>query len=177
LIRAVRAGDRMSREVLVDRYLSSVFAIVMRITGNAADAEDITQDTFVRVFERLDQYNADGPFKNWILKIATNLAISHYRSRRRENLNLKTTYAISREPSTEHPCTQEDTRHFQELLHRLEENERLAIILFHFQEMSYAETAQAMNTPINTVRTLLHRGRSRLRELLTRRRSIMEKNL
>jgi RNA polymerase sigma-70 factor (ECF subfamily) len=177
LIRAVRAGDRKAREILVDRYLNSVFAIAMRIIGNPADAEDLTQDTFMRVFERLDQYNADGPFKSWILKIAANLAISHLRSHRREKLFLKTAYATSNEPSATPPATSDNSRELQELLGRLDENERAAIVLFHFQEMSYTEAAEAMNAPINTVRTLLHRGRSRLRELLTRRRSILERNL
>ena len=74
-------GDMEAYGTLVDRHLSGVYAVIRRIVFNSSDAEDLTQDTFVRALTRLDQYGRDFPFRNWLLKIATNLAINHIRSR------------------------------------------------------------------------------------------------
>jgi len=167
LVRAIRSGHRQASRVLVDRHLSDVYAVAMRVCGNAADAEDITQDAFLRGFERLYQYDPQYSFRNWLLKIATNLAISHLRSVRREGIARRQAGAMGWEDSgrDEGLWTAEDC---DKWLEQLEASQRVAIVLFHFQEMSYVQVAQVMGVPVNKVRTLIHRGRRRLRELMTR---------
>jgi len=168
-VRAVMAGDRHAFGALVDRHLPAVVGVVGRIVCNRADAEDLAQDTFVRAFQRLGQYGQAHSFRNWLLKIATNLALNHLQARRRER-NRYPRIAETRpdcvEAAEEGPELP-SPRQWQHWLSRLDEAQRAAIVLFHFQNLSYAEVAEALDVPVNTVRTHLHRGRRRLRELMS----------
>jgi RNA polymerase sigma-70 factor (ECF subfamily) len=166
LARRAEGGDRQAYGVLVDRHLPCVYAVIRRIVFNSADAEDLAQDTFVRALTRLDQYGRDFPFRNWLLKIATNVAINHIRSRQRERARYPRIIEdqIRREvPESQAPSAAE----WQVWLDKLDPAQRTALVLFHFEEMPYAEIAQVMEMPVNTVRTHLHRGRHRLKELMT----------
>ena len=168
LVRAVRSGDREAYGRLADRYLGSVYAAAIRITCNAAAAEDVAQDTILRALQRLDLYDMKHPFRNWLLKIATNLALNQLRSRRRERLLHERVAAD--ELRNGHAAEADDAipsrSHWQQWLSQLDESQRAAIVLFHFHELPYAEIAQVLNLPLNTVRTLLHRGRRRLRDVM-----------
>jgi len=174
LVRAVCRGDTRSYDVLVDRHLASVFAVARRILGNAADAEDIAQDTFLRAYERLYLYDLEHSLRNWLLKIATNLAINRLRGRHREKvLKLHAAERQREEASAGDaagPTSEQTTfnaRAWEYWLGQLNESQRTAIVLFHFHQMPYAEIAETLEVPENTVRTYLHRGRKRLRELMT----------
>jgi RNA polymerase sigma-70 factor, ECF subfamily len=175
LVQGIRSGRRECYGRLVDRHLASVFAVARRITGNDPDAEDVAQDTFMRAFDRISQYEDRFSFRNWLLKIATHLAVSQVRSRQRERRQII--------PFSEHLAAQtaadpssgdEDARRCRDFLDRLEDDQRTALVLFHFQELPYAQVAETMNISVNTVRTLIHRGRARLRELLTRKNPTLE---
>jgi len=171
LVQAVMEGDRQAFGGLVDRHLPAVVAIVSRIVCNRADAEDLSQDAFVRAFQRLGQYGQAHSFRNWLLKIATNLALNHLQARRRERNRyprIAEAKAQEVEAGEEGPDLP-SPRQWQHWLSRLDEAQRAALVLFHFHEMSYAEVAEAMEVPVNTVRTHLHRGRRRLRELMSAR--------
>ena len=171
LVRAVGSGDRDAYGVLVDRHLKSVYAVAVRIVCDAAAAQDISQDVFVRAHERLYLYDMNHPFRNWLLKIATNLSLNHLRSRQRERI-LRLRAAEARPEPVEKPKTSSDVlspREWKHWLGQLDEAQRTAIVLFHFHEMAYTEIADALDVPVNTVRTYLHRGRRRLRELMSAR--------
>jgi len=171
-VRAVWRGDTAAFDVLVDRYLGAVYGVARRILGHAADAEDVAQDTFVRAYERLYLYDVEQSFRNWVLKIATNLAINRLRSRRRERV-LRINVAQQKQQEGKHESemptqpASSNARAWEHWLSQLNEKQRTAIVLFHFHQMPYAEIAEAMELPENTVRTHLHRGRKRLRELMT----------
>jgi len=166
LVRAMELGQKEAGRVLVDRYLSSVYATALRICGNSADAEDLTQDTFIRAFERLGQYHSEFSFRNWLLKIVTNLTISHLRSigRERENHHRLSLSGRNGSNGTQERWDDEECRHW---LGKIDVNQRTAIVLFHFEGKTYVEVAQMMAVPVNTVRSLIHRGRKRLKELMT----------
>jgi len=170
LVGAVRAGQGAATfGTLVERHLASVYSVVLRVVGSRADAEDVTQEAFVRAFERLDRYDVNYSFRNWLLKIATNLALNHLRSRRREHVGHRRLAEARSDPTdgsnpkTEGPSTAD----WQHWLGQLDGSQRAAIVLFHFCELPYVQVAEVLDVPVNTVRTLLHRGRKRLRELLT----------
>ncbi|GMV96588.1 MAG: RNA polymerase sigma factor [Phycisphaerae bacterium] len=171
LVRAVLEGDRSAFGAVVDRYLPTVLAVIARIVCNRADAEDLAQDTFVRAYQRLGQYGQAHSFRNWLLKIATNLALNHLQSRRREQSRLPRMIEMQSQRSAgpEGPQDVPGPREWQRWLSKLDEPHRAAIVLFHFQELSYAEIAEAIDVPLNTVRTYLHRGRRRLKELMSAR--------
>jgi len=169
LVRAVCAGDDGGYAALVDRHLAGVYGVVARIVISKDDAEDLTQETFVRAFERLALYDMERCFRNWILKIATNLAINHLRRQRRERvvrLRLAEESKTKANPAarTDEIPSSEQWRHW---LGQLDEMQRTAIVLFHFEQMRCAEIANVLDVPATTVRTHLHRGRQRLRELMS----------
>lgn len=168
IIRAIGSGDREAFGMLVDRYIKDVHAAAARIVCNATAAEDITQDAFARAYQRLYLYDPAYSFRNWLLKIATNLSLNLLRSRQRERtLNIRMAEAAP--PLTGRtPAGPDvpDPSEWQHWLDQIDETQRTAIVLFHFHEMPYTEIADVLEMPINTVRTLLHRGRRRLRELM-----------
>ena len=167
LVDAVAKGDQRAYGALVDRHLKSVCGVALRILGNSADAEDVSQDTFLRAFERLELFDQQWSFRNWLLKIASNLAINRIRSRGRERrLQLKLAEAEQSAGKPDQPDVP-SPRDWAHWLDQIDEVQRTAIVLFHFQDMPYIEIAEAMQVPVNTVRTHLYRGRKRLRELMS----------
>ncbi|MHC4444258.1 MAG: RNA polymerase sigma factor [Planctomycetota bacterium] len=170
LVRSARGGDGQAFGRLVDRYLSLVYAVAVRIVCDSSDAEDLTQDTFMRALERLHLYNQKRCFRNWLLKIATNLSINHLRSRQRDQV-LKLRMADIQAADSKQDNSKLEVpgpRQWQYWLDKIDESQRAAIVLFHFHQMPYDQIAEALDVPLNTVRTLLYRGRRKLRELLTR---------
>lgn len=105
LVDAAQKGDRQAYGALVDRHFKSVYSVAMRILGNSADAEDVSQDTFIRAFERLELFDRQWSFRNWLLKISSNLAINRIRSRGREH-RLQLKMAEAGEPITESEQTE-----------------------------------------------------------------------
>lgn len=167
LVDAVRQGDGGAYGKLVDRHLKSVYSVALRILGHATEAEDISQDTFLRAFERMDLFDPRWSFRNWLLKIASNLAINRIRSRGREKkLQLKLIDAGERVIETEHEELP-TPREWAHWLDQIDESQRAAIVLFHFHDLPYTEIAEVLQVPVNTVRTYLYRGRKRLRELMS----------
>ena len=162
-------GDASAFDVLVERYVGEVYAAARRIVGQSADAEDVVQETFVRAYERLYLFDVEQSFRNWVLKIATNLSINRLRSRRRER-GLRERFGWKKYQEGEggrgEPAGA-NARAWAYWLGQLNEKQRTAIVLFHFHQMPYAQIAEAMGLPENTVRTHLHRGRKRLRELMS----------
>lgn len=166
LVRAARKGDRNAYGKLVDRHLRSVYSVALRVLGQSSDAEDVSQDTFLRAFERLNLFDDSRSFRNWLLKIASNLAINRIRTRARER-RLKLRLADSEEGSP--PVDRKDLPSPQDWAHwldQIDDMQRASIVLFHFHDMPYTEIAEVLDVPVNTVRTYLYRGRKRLREIM-----------
>lgn len=167
LVDAVRRGDHQAYGTLVDRHLKSVYSVALRILCQASDAEDISQDTFLRAFERIELFDSRWSFRNWLLKIASNLAINRIRSRGREKkLQLKLADAGEFASETKHEDLPSPSQ-WAYWLDQIDESQRAAIVLFHFHDMPYTEIAEVLQVPVNTVRTYLYRGRKRLRELMS----------
>jgi RNA polymerase sigma-70 factor (ECF subfamily) len=176
LVRAILAGRDGARGILVDRYLKSVYSVVFPIVGRETDAEDLVQDTFLHAFERLDRYDETYSLRNWLLKMATNLTLSYLRTRRRER-QLEHDFANTKMKWQDEPVNVQEGAFCRDLLEQLDADQRTALVLFHFEQVPYAEVARVMNIPVNTVRTLLHRGRKRLRELISRQEAKMESDV
>jgi RNA polymerase sigma-70 factor (ECF subfamily) len=172
-IRAVRAGDREAFRRLVDRHSGSVFNLAYRMTGNAADAEDLTQESFLQAFARLQDFRLGARFHPWIYTIALNLCRSHLR---RRSLSRWLWPARSDEPARsaprEPPARSPDPE--QELLAReaelrlrgaiqgLPARYREVFVLRQAQGLSYEEIASVLGLPLGTVEVRLFRARRRL---------------
>jgi RNA polymerase sigma-70 factor (ECF subfamily) len=167
-------------EALFTRSYQRAFNLAFRYTGNESDAEDLTQDAFVRAWGSYHRYDRRRSFEVWLLRILSNLAIDRWR--RKSALR---TYSLDqvltangnevelasvvpdRAAGPEQLCmTRATGDQIQEALDLLPASYRQAIILTDIEEWSYEEVAQKMNCPVGTVRSRLHRGRQLLRQYL-----------
>ncbi len=152
-------GNEESFEVLLNRYKSKVFTNIYLIVKDTYIAEDLTQDTFIKAIKTLrgGRYNEEGKFKPWVLRIAHNLAIDHFRRKKRyptivmeDGSNVFNTLAFSEAPY-ENIQVQEDTKKkLRSFIEELPENQREVILMRHYQEMSFQDIAESTDVSINT---------------------------
>jgi RNA polymerase sigma factor (sigma-70 family) len=161
-------------EDVVRDHSARVYRLAYRLTGNTHDAEDLTQEVFVRVFRSLATYSP-GTFEGWLHRITTNLFLDMARRRQRirfEGLGEETAARIGGAEPTPAPVF--DDRHFdgdvQAALKALPPEYRAAVILCDIEGLSYEEIADTLGIKLGTVRSRIHRGRAQLREALEHRR-------
>lgn len=172
LVDLARSGDTGAYEELVQRYQGLAHRVAYIVTGSAAEAEDATQEAFVKAYYALPRFRADGVFKPWLLKIVTNEARNRRRSQfRRSNLELKIRQR-DRPSGDEAPSPEvsvlshEERGELLEAIGRLKEKDRLAITYRYFLDLSEKETAEALGWAQGTVKSRLSRALVRLRAAL-----------
>lgn len=179
LIDRARDGNLEAYNLLVDRYRDAVYGVALRYMRRTDLADDVTQDAFLRAYDALDTFrNEDGHgFKSWLLRIATNRALDVLRYEGRRPASSLDAALDSEESSwepaesrDEHPVELAEQaalrRHLETALGELPEDQRLAVILFDIEGFSYEEIAEIAGVAVGTVKSRLHRGRSRLRDIL-----------
>ena len=178
LFTGVLRNDRKEFDGLVNRCHRQAYNIAYRLTGNNADAEDLTQETFLRAFRFFDRYNRDMPFENWLYRIMSRVFIDELRKKpkfKTQSLDqpLNNTDSGDSEVLLEIPDFKSNPEqmllsdaleeHLQNALNTLPEEFRIAVILADIEGLSYEEIAETMNCSLGTVRSRLHRGRKLLR--------------
>lgn len=162
-----------SWEDVVTRHGQRVYRLAYRLTGNRHDAEDLTQEVFVRVFRSLSSYTP-GTFEGWLHRITTNLFLDQMRRRQRIRFDALAEDAADRlagrEPT---PAQAYDDSHFdddvQRALDHMQPEFRAAVVLADIEGLSYEEIAATLGVKIGTVRSRIHRGRAQLRRELAHR--------
>jgi RNA polymerase sigma-70 factor, ECF subfamily len=178
LVSRCLGGDDTAWEQFVRVYTRQVYALCYRFTGSGAEAQDLTQEVFLRVFRTLKSFrSAEGSLGTWLTRLTRNLLIDHYRRSRQERV---TDPIEDRLPVLEEsgPAVRPDRalagREASELLQRalqkLSPDLREAVILRDLQEMEYREIAQALGIPEGTVKSRINRGRTELGRLLRNRK-------
>lgn len=160
-------------EQIVTQHTDRVYRLAYRLTGNKADAEDLTQETFVRVFRSLDRYQP-GTFEGWLHRITTNLFLDGARRRTRLRFDalgesaerVQASDRTSPERGFEHENLDLD---IQEALNALKPQFRAAVVLCDIEGLSYEEIGATLGVSTGTVRSRIHRGRAQLREALAHR--------
>jgi len=179
---ALKAGsgvlDRRDEfDRLVQRYHKQAYNIAYRMTGNHADAEDLTQEAFVRAYRFFGNYRRDWPFDNWLYKIMSNLFVDDLRRKpkakmhsldqpldlagRSDDVYLEIPDAASNPERMVMADQLEE--HIQRAMNALPTDFRMTVILADIEGMSYEEISQTMRCSLGTVRSRLHRGRKLLR--------------
>ncbi|MBL9121996.1 MAG: RNA polymerase sigma factor [Planctomycetaceae bacterium] len=159
---------------LVDQFAGQVFGLCYRMLGNRQDAEDVAQETFVRVFRSLPQFDRERDFRPWLLAIAGNRCRSWLSSRRRVPLPTDLVDDLEDE-AAEVQGIRALTEEVALALGGLREEYRTAFLLFHQHELSYAEISATMDCPVGTVKTWIHRARQELARQL-RARGVVEES-
>jgi RNA polymerase sigma-70 factor (ECF subfamily) len=171
-------NDRKEFDALVHRCHRQAYNIAYRMTGNHADAEDLTQESFLRAYRFFDRYNREMPFENWLYRIMSRVFIDEIRKRpkyKTQSLDqpLNTGENGDADVLLEIPDLESNPaqmilsealdEHLQRALNALPEEFRIAVILADVEGLSYEEIADTMNCSLGTVRSRLHRGRKLLR--------------
>ncbi len=162
-----------SWEEIVSTHSTRVYRLAYRLTGNQHDAEDLTQEVFVRVFRSLSTYTP-GTFEGWLHRITTNLFLDSVRRKQRIRFDALGEDAAERLASREPTPQQEfNDRHLdadiQQALDTLAPDFRAAVVLCDIEGLSYEEIATTLGVKLGTVRSRIHRGRSHLRKALRHR--------
>jgi RNA polymerase sigma-70 factor (ECF subfamily) len=181
VVRLAQQGREPAFRELVRRYERPVFSLVYRMVRDREVAEDLAQDTFVKVLNHIDRYSPEFKFSSWLFKIANNVAIDHLRRRRLDTVSIDgapdATSASEVEASTiqlaaeqESPLEELASRELGSAIERaigaLRPQYRACIMLRHVEGRSYEEIAATLDLPLGTVKTYIHRARHELRRAL-----------
>jgi len=176
LVEKCRAGDREAWEIIVRRRHSRIYNLAYRFTGRFDEAEDLTQEVFLKVYRTLHSYRPDsGALETWIVRVARNHFIDHYRKFKNERTHtaaLEDHHERIASPivRVETPGQALDRKEAANRVHRLlallPEDQREAVILRDLEELTYEEIADLLELPIGTVKSRINRGRIELARLV-----------
>lgn len=172
LIGCIVQGDQKAFSQLMQRYLPSVYNYLYRMTQNHELSEEIAQEAFVKAYQNLKNFDRQRPFKPWILRIASNAAISQLRKQSRlvslNALEEEGAWTEAEYQSADDMVSQLERRLSTEevlkALHTLDEKYRQALLLRYQQDLSYDAVAETLGIPLNTVRTWIKRGTEKLKQ-------------
>ena len=171
LIENVRSGDDESFRLLVERHSRAIHRAAYRITGNAADADDVVQETFLRAYRALDRFDSRAAFPTWIHRIAINCSLDLIDARKRRDSRVNheedlTAIASGAASPDRVVHGLEMQRAVAAALERLSGNERTAFVLRHFEGMPLEEIGKILGTQLNATKNTVFRAVRKLREQL-----------
>jgi len=160
-------GDTSAFAALVRRHQAAVIRRAWQIVGEAEEAEDVAQETFVKAYRALDRFDPQRPFAPWLYRITTNTALNWLKRRRPEAELDEETLAADTTPGPEAQAISAETAaQLRAAIAGLPPNYHAAIELRHFQGLSYQEIGEALGAPLSDVKSWLFRARRRLRAVL-----------
>ncbi|UMB54625.1 RNA polymerase sigma factor [Lutibacter sp. A64] len=172
LVSGIIDGNKLYFKILVDKYQSLVLNTCFHFTHNKNDAEDITQEVFIKVYESIKNFNYQSKLSTWLYRIAVNKSLNFIRDNKKRNIfnsidnifNKNTKY----EQQIEEPTSIEEESDsikikrlniLRESIQLLPENQKIAFILHKYEEISYQEIAEIMNVSLASVEGLIHRAK------------------
>ena len=170
IIKEILNGKTEQYEYFLDRYGQQVFVLVDRIVSCQEDAEELTQDVFLKAFQQLSSFKAESSFSTWIYRIATNLAISAVRKKRNDVLRLDdSVFANLSDTQVDEALedeSEEQMERLQQAMNQLEADERAMITLYYLEEKPLAEVAFILGMTEGNAKVKLHRIRKKLYVLI-----------
>ncbi|HEY3283857.1 MAG TPA: RNA polymerase sigma factor [Armatimonadota bacterium] len=171
-----RSGNAQAMDLLVSRYYRRVYAFCYRMLHHRESAEDVAQETLLRAYRYSHRYRADGRFSTWLFAIAANLCRTELSKRsRRSECAWEDLGEMQAPGSVEGTAMLRlDGRAVRQALDRLSPDQRIALVLFYFEGMSYQDIAQVCNCALGTVKSRMHHGIAKMRVLLPALASVPE---
>lgn len=170
IIKEILNGKTEQYEYFLDRYGQQVFVLVDRIVSCQEDAEELTQDVFLKAFQQLSSFKAESSFSTWIYRIATNIAISAVRKKRNDVLRLDdSVFANLSDTQVDEALedeSEEQMERLQQAMNQLEADERALITLYYLEEKPLAEVAFILGLTEGNAKVKLHRIRKKLYVLI-----------
>lgn len=177
LIQRCLAGDQVAWERIVRLHWRRVFNVAYKFVGKHDEAEDLTQDIFIKIFKSLGTFDRRANFQTWLISVSRNLCIDHYRSVRKERQTIdRDVDANDLSPATHEPGPmasleqQDRVVLLRQALGSLPESLRTAVVMRDIQELSYQDIATRLNLPEGTVKSRINRGRNELARQIKRLR-------
>jgi RNA polymerase sigma-70 factor (ECF subfamily) len=181
LVTRARRGNQAACREIVGRYQRPVFNLIVRMVRDRTLAEDLSQDTFLKAFSRLDRYDPRYKLSNWLLKIAHNTVVDHFRQRKSRSETLPLEFlgrgdepsaAELGDPAADDPLENlvraEIAQKIECAMAALRPEYRQVVVLRYHEDLSHEEIARIMDLPVGTVKSHLHRARAQLAESLAR---------
>jgi RNA polymerase sigma-70 factor (ECF subfamily) len=182
---AIDEGDQKAYAELMGNYRDSLYFMLLKMTNNPHDAEDLTIEAFGKAFKKLHQYTPDYAFSTWLFKIASNNCIDFIRKKKKYTFSIDQNYddeegteMASRIPSQtlnpeEEIVKQQKIKLMREVVEKLKPHYRTLIELRYFKEYSYDEIAEELNLPLGTVKAQLFRAREFLFQIMKHSKDII----
>ena len=166
LISRILAGDPAAERQLYDTHVDRVFRLAYRMTGDATWAEDLTQDTFIRAFDRLAGFRGEVAFAGWLYRVATSVILTGLRKRKKvqsvESVRDDLDWAAGSGPTTDPDLR----RSIDRAVAGLDDNHRLVFVMHDMEGYTHQEIATAVDAPVGTIKARLSRARQKLRDAL-----------
>lgn len=167
-IELVLNGNTHAFSEIVDKYRDSVFGMALRFTGNHNDAQDVSQEIFIKVYGNLHRFNRKSKFSTWLYRVSYNLCIDWTRKHRKDRLSTNfdnggSEIADSRAGPEDSYLQAQQRMELRKAINSLKDKYRNILILFYFQSFSYETIGEILEIPVKTVETQLYRARKQLR--------------
>jgi RNA polymerase sigma factor (sigma-70 family) len=169
LVEALRSGDPQAPRLLIERFQGVVFGLCYRMMGHRQDAEDVAQEAFLRALRSIAGFDVTRPLRPWLLEIAANRCRTALARRARRPPAASQPIEDRPDPRPGLADPDDLAGELERGLRALRPEYRMVFSLFHEQNLSYEEIAEAVARPVGTVKTWLHRARAQLAEDLSRR--------
>ena len=177
LIEQLKQGDETAFKVIVEQWQDMVYNTILGIVQNETEAEDLAQDVFIKVFEKISTFKGDSKFSTWLYRIATTTALDHLRSKKRkkrfgflQSLGGGGSDEKEQVPDFNHPGVSLDNKERAALLFKaieaLPENQKSAYTLHKLEGLSYRDVSEVLNTTVSAVESLMSRANQNLRKQL-----------
>ncbi len=177
LLQRAQSGDHRAFASIVQAYQRPVYNLCYRMLGDPAEAEDATQETFIRAYTHLDRYDPNRKFINWVFTIASNHCVDRLRKRKMVWTSYEDNPYVERMPTADnanpHIMAEQRERadEIQRWIDQLPPDYRTPIVLLYWYNYSYEEIADIMNLSVPAVKSRLHRARKRIAEMVQHARS------
>jgi RNA polymerase sigma-70 factor, ECF subfamily len=168
LVQRAQAADREAFDALYERHVGRVYAVCLRMCANRSDAERLTQDVFVRVWQRLQTFRGESEFSSWLHRIAVNVVLEDHRSTRRRVLRVQNVEDPGALETSGHARLYDDDMRMdlERAIADLPLGARQAVVLHDIEGYKHEEIARQLGIAVGTVKAQLHRARRLLRERL-----------
>jgi len=171
LIELCLTGQQEAFEELIMRYKNLVYSIILRMTKDGEEANDLAQDVFLKMYKNLASYSPEYKFSTWTMRITTNHIIDFHRKRKAETVPLDTAVSAAVADSDAGPeaalLRKEESLRIKKIIEELPIMYRIPIVLYHQKGMSYQEIADKIGEPISKVKNRIFRGRKMLKARYT----------
>ena len=183
LIQRCLRGDELAWDAIVQQYRRKVFNVAYKFVGRHEEAEDLTQDIFLKIFKSLGTFDRRANFQTWLISVSRNLCIDHYRSVRQERQTIdhqvdpNELSPVAHEAGPIAALEQQDrVVLLRDALAALPESLRKAVLMRDIQELTYQEIALRLHLPEGTVKSRINRGRSELARRISRPRRLVARS-